>query len=205
MDTMKSAMEKAFREHGIVLPSPEKRSSTISTLPFIRMQPIGPDLRGLVSVDSRFYDLIKGAKEYDLEFAVNETGGGPNWDDQGVPISIATSTQEIVRISAVPVGGNLFRLAKNVFFEPLTELSWGDEFHAVEVSTGHLELIGVVLPLKYRHERILMPGSLTDGGMLSFSAFLNKIHELDGGWEIVAGGILTVTLPVENWAKLSDK
>ena len=152
------------------------------------------------AVISPFYDLLKGAQKYDLEFHVDENDEGPHWDDEGTPITTLTSSSEFVGVLAVSLGNGLYRLAENPVFEPLTTLNWGDEFQAIEVFSGYLKLTKVVMPMKFRHEHKLISGSLTQGSELS-----NRIHELEGGWEIVAGGILIVTLPVENWDKLNDK
>ena len=152
-----------------------------------------------VYFESPFYDLLKGAQKYDLEFPVDENDEGPHWDDEGTPITMLTSSSEFVSVLVVPLGNGRYRLAENLVFEPLTTLNWGDEFQAMEVSSKYLKLTKVVMPMRFRHEHKLICGPLTQGSKLS-----NRIHELDGGWEIVAGGILTVTLPIENWDKLND-
>jgi hypothetical protein len=151
------------------------------------------------AVISPFYDLLKGAQKYDLEFHVDENDEGPHWDDEGTLITTPTSSSEFFGVLPVPLGNGLYRLAENPVFEPLTTLNWGDEFQAIEVSSDHLILTKVVMPMKFRHEHKLIADSLTKGSDLS-----NRIHELEGGWEIVAGGVLTVTLPVENCEKLMD-
>lgn len=209
MSSLKSALEKALKESGVEISRREESSSTfdgISIPPFRRMpQPLRRTPQPLLSVgqtvivQSPFYDLLKGALEFDLVFPVDENGEGPHCDEVGTPISKGPGEQKVVRIQAVPLGSNRFRLAKNPIFESLTELKWGDEFQVVKDSSGQIKLDRVVLPKKFHHEFSLISGSVTRGSKLS-----NRIHELDGGWETIAGGMLIVTLPVDNWSKFTE-
>lgn len=195
---LKIAIEKAYKECDVDRP---KFSTThtdmddISFPPLRRNPKIAQPLDENLSIDSPFYDSLKGSMEFDLEFPVDVNNEGPHWDEIGTLISTATSSHDIVRILAVPLGKGVYRLAENPIFESLI-LKWGDEFEALEISAGHHRLTKVVQPMKYRHDQSLFSGDLTRGSKLS-----NKIHELGGGWEVVAGGFFTVTLPVENWDK----
>jgi hypothetical protein len=195
---LKIAIEKAYKESDVERPKSSTTHSDmddISFAPMRRNPKIAPPVDENLSIGSPFYDSLKGSLEFELEFPVDVNNEGPHWDEIGTLISTATSSQDIVRILAVPLGKGLYRLAENPIFESLA-LNWGDEFEALETSAGHLQLTKVVQPMKYRHDHGLFSGALTRGSKLS-----NKIHELGGGWDVVAGGILTVTLPVDNWAK----
>lgn len=151
------------------------------------------------TIHSPFYDLLQGAQEFDLTFPVDENGEGPHSNEHGDLIWQEQNGLAVVRILAVPLGGGFYRLAENPLLEPLTELKWGDEFEAKEEYPGQLNLVKVVLPKKYHHEFGLISGHVTQGSSLS-----NRIHELEGGWETVAGGMLTITLPVDAWSKFPE-
>lgn len=127
-------------------------------------------------------------------FPVSANGEGPFWDLNGIPICFDGVEPELVRILAVPLGNDLFRLAENPLFEPLTELKWGDDFFAELSLPDRLKLKRVLTPKKYRHAFNFISGPSLEGSKIS-----DRIHELGGGWERVAGGMLTVTLPAENW------
>jgi hypothetical protein len=40
-----------------------------------------------------FYDLLKGAQKYHLEFSIDENDGGPHWNDEGTAMTTETSSQ----------------------------------------------------------------------------------------------------------------
>lgn len=161
---------------------------------YLRKEKAVPTDNGSQSFPSPFYELLTGAMTYRLSFPVDERDEGPWCDEQGLPITFKDGKVEVVEIMAVPLGRQMFRLAENPIFEPLTELMWGDEFEADETSDGQLLLRRVVLPKRFRHDFSVIGGPLTQGHPIS-----NRIHELEGGWETVAGGLLTVTVPSENW------
>ncbi len=202
MSNLKSSLHRALKDNEAAPLGPKKTSNmdNISPPPILRKPLIVRQEVESVSIESPFYNLLKGAQKYDLEFSVDENFEGPHWNEEGTPITTLTCSSELVSVLAVPLSNGLYRLAENPVFEPLTTLNWGDEFQAIEVSSGYLKLTKVVMPMRFLHEHKLISEPLTQGSKLS-----NKIHELEGGWEIVAGGILTVTLPVENWEKLNDK
>ena len=69
-------------------------------------------------------------------------------------------------------------------------LHWGDEFIATTAEVGSLSLVSVVVPRPYVHHRFLAP--TVGNNDLPEAAF---VHELGGGWESVAGGVLTLSVP----------
>lgn len=94
-------------------------------------------------------------------------------------------------IEAVQLGPDHFRLVfrSDGPFSPL-RLHWGDEFIATPRDDGALTLIRVLTPQPYAHYRLLISGGF---GRDAPAAML--VHEMGGGWEPVAGGILTFTVP----------
>jgi hypothetical protein len=195
--TLKFALENALKKSGVVIPHSKLDVNTLDNipLPVLVTRPVtGLSLKERIPMVSPFYDSLKGAQEFELEFPVNEDGFGPFWDDSGTPISMGENRNETVRIWAVSLGANLYRLSVNPIFEPLTELRWGDEFEADEIYTGNLQLKKVILPLKYKHESRLISSPMTQDCILS-----EKIHSLGGGWEAWAEGVLTISLPMECW------
>lgn len=69
-------------------------------------------------------------------------------------------------------------------------LNWGDEFYAGTAGDGSLTLTHVVMPQAFVHQRFLTSAPFDNDMPVA-----RLIHELGGGWEAVAGGILTITVP----------
>ena len=69
-------------------------------------------------------------------------------------------------------------------------LHWGDEFIAARHDGNKLVLTKLVVPRKFEHFRFL-----TSAGFKNSSPVAELVHELGGGWETVAIGMLTITVP----------
>jgi hypothetical protein len=142
---------------------------------------------------SPFYALLEGAKPFRLIFPSID-GIGPYWGDDGQLVHQPVDELASEEIEAVQLGPACFRLACRCEgpFSGL-RLHWGDEFTATPASGGSLTLTRVVTPQPYVHHRFL--------GSTSFSNDMpaaKLVHDLGGGWETVAVGILTLTVPAEH-------
>ena len=143
---------------------------------------------------SSFYALLEGANQYQLLIEVNAESKEPTLLPDG---TLATSPKNVLLvadISAVPLGGDRYRVSENNFFEP-HELFWGDEFVAVSEGESKIRLKKVVMPKKFQHITSVCEDSWDPEGEEA-----KLIHKLGGGWDLVFGGLLTITIPVENWA-----
>lgn len=141
---------------------------------------------------SPFYDALEGAHEYVLLYPVR-TGEcvGPHWNEEGALIPGELEEEDIL---AVPLGGGRYRLAE-LCFGPFSGclLRWGDEFEG-DAEGNTLTLRRVVVPPAYQHYFWVTSG----GGDLENTALGDLLHRYGGGWEVVAGGMLTVSVPVAN-------
>jgi hypothetical protein len=143
---------------------------------------------------SSFYALLEGANQYQLLIEVNAESKEPTLLPDG---TLATSPKNVLLvayISAVPLGGDRYRVSENNFFESY-ELFWGDEFVAVSEGESKIRLKKVVMPKKFQHITSVCEDSWDPEGEEA-----KLIHKLGGGWDLVFGGLLTITIPVENWA-----
>lgn len=139
---------------------------------------------------SPFYDLFEGAEPLMLVFPACDCAG-PFWDDEGNLVRQPDDEMAGERIEAVRLGPVHYRLAcrSDGPFSCL-RLYWGDEFYASTAGDGSLTLTRVVVPRPFAHHRFLTSapfGNDTPAAML--------VHELGGGWEAVAGGMLTMSVP----------
>ena len=67
---------------------------------------------------------------------------------------------------------------------------WGDEFFADRSQGNTLNLTKVVVPRTNEHVRWLISGGFKNENLIA-----QLVHEVGGGWETVAVGILTLTVP----------
>lgn len=140
---------------------------------------------------SPFYDQLEGAEKFTLSFPLTRDCVGPDWLESGELVRSKNEGIETEDIEAVCLGENRYRLAERCL-GPFTSLRlyWGDEFLA-DSSTGNtLILTRVVVPRIYEHYRWLI-----SGGFKNEHPIANLVHEVGGGWETVAVGILTLTVP----------
>ena len=70
-------------------------------------------------------------------------------------------------------------------------------FNADNAEDGTLRLTSVCVPRPYAHFRFL-----TSGGFNNEHQLARHLHSLGGGWEAVAGGMLTLTVPAERASEL---
>jgi hypothetical protein len=147
---------------------------------------------------SSFYSLVEGAPEAVLEFPVDGDSGGPFWSDDGELDLVRCKEWDREEVRVVPLGGNRYRLAERRFgpFSVLT-LYWGDEFNADKRKDGALRLTSICVPQSYAHFRFLASGRFDNEHELA-----RHLHSLGGGWETVAGGMLTLTVPAEHAGEL---
>ena len=141
---------------------------------------------------SPFYDLLNGAEKFSLVFPPSQEGTGPYWLETGDLVCADGVDAEDEDIKAVPLGEDRYRLAEKSFgpFSSL-RLHWGDEFIAERVDGNVLQLSSVVMPRRFEHYRFL-----TSPGFTSDNPIAMIVHQEDGGWETVAGGMLTLTVPM---------
>jgi hypothetical protein len=140
---------------------------------------------------SPFYDQLTGAEKFSLIFPLSQDLAGPNWSDSGEVIQTDGSEIETEEIEAVSLGKNRYRLAERCL-GPFTclRLYWGDEFFADHLGENTLKLTKVVVPRTYEHFRWLI-----SGGFKNANPIAELVHEVGGGWETVAVGMLTLTVP----------
>ena len=150
------------------------------------------------SVPSGFYVLVEGAADAVLEFPADDDSGGPFWNDDGQLYLVRCKEWDQEEVGVVPLGGNRYRLAERQLgpFSGL-RLYWGDEFNADKGEDGTLRLTSVCVPRPYAHFRFL-----TSGGFNNEHQLARHLHSLGGGWEAVAGGMLTLTVPAERASEL---
>lgn len=143
-------------------------------------------------VSSSFYQALERAQPYLLRFPIGADGTGPIWSDTGSLLESDNAEVEKEPIEAVPLGNNLFRLAElcNGPFSCL-QLRWGDEFFAETTARSELTIRSVKVPLSYQHYLLM-----TSGGFSSDDPLSDIVHRFSGGWEVVAVGMLTITVPM---------
>jgi hypothetical protein len=140
---------------------------------------------------SPFYDQLTNAEKFNLVFPLGHDIAGPFWLDSGDLVRLDSSENEAEDIEAVSLGRNRYRLAEQCFgpFSSL-RLHWGDEFFAERSQGNTLNLTKVVVPRTYEHYRWLI-----SGGFKNEKPIAELVHEVGGGWETVAVGMLTLTVP----------
>jgi hypothetical protein len=140
---------------------------------------------------SPFYDQLGGAEKFSLIFPLSEDCAGPSWLESGELVHSGGGEIETEDIEAVSLGGNRYRLAERCLgpFSSL-RLHWGDEFFANRSEGNMLTMTHLVLPRPFEHFRYL-----TSGGFKNANPIAELVHEVGGGWETVAGGMLTLTVP----------
>ncbi len=118
---------------------------------------------------------------------------GPFWDDAGELIRQPGDELAGERIEAVRLAPQHYRLAcrSDGPFSCL-QLYWGDEFYASTAGDGSLTLNRVAMPRPFAHHRFLTSAPFGNGMPAA-----TLVHELGGGWEAVAGGMLTISVPTE--------
>lgn len=147
------------------------------------------------SFPSNFYSLVEDAVDAVLEFPFDEDSvGGPFWHDDGQLDLKHCKEWDQEDVGVVPLGGDRYRLAERQMgpFSGL-RLYWGDEFIANKGEDGTLRLTSVCMPRPYSHFRFS-----TSGGFNNEHQLAQHLHALGGGWEAVAVGMLTLTVPSAN-------
>ena len=142
--------------------------------------------------NEKFADLLKGAKHRSLHFPGTAQSEGPFWNEEGDVMEQENGLPLDATLLVVDLGNGKFRLAENPCFDDLTTLFWGDEFYATETQSGELEVNKIVLPLKFRHQTSIVGGKIDVN-----SEHFKKIVESGGNWELIAGGFLITSVPVE--------
>ena len=96
-------------------------------------------------------------------------------------------------VALVDLDGGLFHLAEKMDgpFSALP-MGGGDEFYALESGPGRLRFQRMDSPQRFSHLRLLLSGPFEPECKAS-----ELIHRHGEGWEVVAGGMLTATVPVE--------
>ena len=143
-------------------------------------------------VPSSFYQALEKAQPYLLKFPIGADGTGPIWSVTGSLLESDNEEIESEPIESVPLGNNLFRLSElcNGPFSCL-QLRWVDEFFAETNGRNELTFRGLKMPLSYQHYFLITAGGFSNDDPLS-----DVIHRFSGGWEVVAVGILTITVPM---------
>ena len=142
--------------------------------------------------NEKFADLLTGAKLRCLHFSGTDQSEGPFWNEEGDVIEHRNGLTLDATLLVVDLGNGKFRLAENPCFDDLTTLFWGDEFYATETQSGELQINKIALPLKFKHQTSIVGGKIDTN-----SEYLNKIVESGGNWELIAGGFLITSVPVE--------
>lgn len=141
---------------------------------------------------SPFYALFESARTFELRFPCDEDGYGPLLLETG-----EIDAGRCLEYSEEPIGAVLleegcYRLAERCA-GPFSGLAFnrGDEFIAKAIDDDVLIFERLVLPRKFVHCRMI--GS---SGFSNQNPFAELLHRHGGGWESIAGGILTFTIPV---------
>ena len=139
---------------------------------------------------SPFYAQFDDATESTLCFPTDEDEIGPYWLESGDLDTSQGSSRSCEKVEVVNLGNSRYRLAfKGGPFSGL-RLNWGDEFVAEETGIDRLQLLRVTTPLTYKHYQLLVPRGFDNENPLA-----RLVHRFGGGWECIAGGILTLTVP----------
>ena len=143
------------------------------------------------SIPSDFYVLVENAADVVLRFPIDENSGGPFWDNDGRLNLVRCTAWDQEDVGAVPLGGNRYRLAERKMGPfSILRLHWGDEFNADVTEDGALQVASVCEPRAYTHFRFFTSVHFSNADQLA-----RVLHSLGGGWEAVAGGVLTLTVP----------
>ena len=139
-----------------------------------------------------FSNLLKGAIKRVLVYPCNSQSEGPIWSPNGEIMEFKDGHFSESSLSVVKIGVGKFRLAENPCFDDLTTLFWGDEFYATETQSGELQINKIALPLKFKHQTSIVGGKIDLN-----SEYFKKIVESGGNWELIAGGFLITSVPVD--------
>lgn len=122
--------------------------------------------------------------------------GGPFWNERGELDLVRGKDWDEEDVGIVPLGGNRYRLAERLMgpFSGL-RLYWGDEFTADQTVDGTLRITSVVVPRRYAHFRFLASKFNNDHPLAK------HLHAMEGGWETIATGMLTLTVPADHAAE----
>ena len=150
---------------------------------------------------SPFYDQLTGAEKFSLVFPPDRSGVGPYWLESGELVCADDVETEAEDIEAVYLGGNRYRMVERCAgpFSSL-RLHWGDEFFADRSVGNTLSLTKLMVPRPYEHFRFLTSSDLKNANPIA-----EIVHEVGGGWETVAGGVLTLTVPVLRTQEFQSK
>ena len=140
---------------------------------------------------SLFYAQFDAATESTLCFPADEDGVGPYWLASGELDASQGSSRSCEKVEVVILGNGRYRLAYKGGgpFSGL-RLNWGDEFVAEEKGKEKLELLRVTTPPDYKHFQLMV-----SRGFNNESPLAQLVHQFSGGWETIAGGMLTLTVP----------
>lgn len=141
---------------------------------------------------SPFYALVDASQVFTLEFPVDQDGFGPVCDEAGELIERCISTWEAEELELVPLGEGRYRLSSKDFsVMSALRLRWGDEFDAATTADGHLRLLRMILPRRFKHYCFV-----TSPGFNNENPIAKVVHSFEGGWETEFDGHLTLTVPV---------
>lgn len=148
---------------------------------------------------SPFYALFENGVQYELSFPCDEDGGGPHLQADGSIDADRCKEQSSEPVVAVSLGNGHYRLAERCA-GPFSGLSidWGDEFIATEIEESQLLFEQLVMPRRFVHWHII--GS---SGSSNTHPFAELLHRFGGGWESIAGGMMTFTVPSDCIQKIT--
>ncbi len=140
---------------------------------------------------SPFYAQFDDAVVATLCFPADEDGVGPYWLESGELDASQSCSRSCEKVEVVDLGNGRYRLAfKNGGPFSGLRLNWGDVFVAEGAVGKQLELLRVTSPPDYKHFEFMVSSSFNNESPLAKLA-----HRFGGGWEAIAGGMLTLTVP----------
>ena len=150
---------------------------------------------------SPFYALIENGAQYELSFPCDEDGCGPHLFADGSIDAGRCTERSTEPVRATAIGNDCYRLTERCA-GPLSGLGidWGDEFLASAIAGRQLVFEKLVLPRRFVHWHII--GS---AGFTNSHPFADLLHRFGGGWESIAGGMMTFTVPVEQAQALMEE
>jgi hypothetical protein len=150
---------------------------------------------------SSFYNQLAGAEKFSLVFPPDKDGFGPHWVESGELVRADGVQTEVEDIEAVSLGSNRYRLADRCSgpFSSL-RLHWGDEFFADRTDETTLTLTKLAAPQPFEHFRYF-----TSSGFDNADVMAHIVHAVGGGWETVAGGMVTLTVPATRAQEFQSK
>jgi hypothetical protein len=196
MNNFRTSLLKALEVAGVEIPRRKRSSPSIDDVfplksNLLEKKTTSPNEAW--NFTSEFYKITVDGSEISLEFPADEQGIGPFWNEDGIIDLSKFEYWDEEIVSIVSLGDNRYRLAVNPSPFSGIRLYWGDEFIANKIRENTLRITSICTPQPYFHARLMISGTFNNEHQVA-----HYLHSHNGGWEAMAGGILTLTVPAEH-------